>query len=101
MGGTRLRSELVFVCVCPDMKLVTKPSPASLAVAIRAVDLLLNILFDSSSGCCPQVRRRKNALNNLGRGTNALVPIEQSPGRGMRNAKNDGLLFGRIEASRH
>ena len=30
----------------PDMKLVAKPSPPSLAVAIHAVDLLLNILFE-------------------------------------------------------
>ena len=83
------------------MNLIAEPSPPSLAVAIHAVDLLLNILFDSSSNCCRQVRRRKNALNNHGRGTSALVSIEQSPGRGTRNAKNDGLLCGGIEASSH
>ena len=90
--------DLVFVCV-QDMKLVAKPSPPILAVAIHAVDLLLNILFDPSSNCCRQVRRRKNALNNLGRGTSALVSIEQSPGRGTANAKDNGLLCGGIEAS--
>ena len=100
MGGTRLGSNLVFVCI-RKLKLVAKPSPPSLAVAIHSVDLVLNILFDSSSNRCREVRRRKNALNNLGRGTSPLVSIEQSPGRGTPNAKNDGLLWGGIEASSH
>jgi hypothetical protein len=42
-------SGLGFVYVS-EMKLVAKPSPPNLAAAIHAVDLLLNILFDPSSG---------------------------------------------------
>src|SRR6516165_2708015 len=85
----------------PALKLLAKPSPPSFVVAIHALDLLLDILFDSSSNLRRQLRRRKNALNNLGRGTSALVSIKQSPGCGTFNAKGDRLSVDGIEASSH